>query len=317
MRELTITGADANQRLDKYLKRYFKEASSGFLYKMMRKKNITLNKKKVDGHEMLAEGDVISVFFSDETFEKMQGATGVDPHYLYLQKLEHPHVQVVFENEDILVVNKPAGILTQKSKPEDASLNDEILSYLIESGALSNARYRLFKPSVANRLDRNTSGLVLAGKSLQGQQFLSEALHSRDAKKTYHCVVAGRIDKEATEEAYLIKDSATNTVRILRTEIPGSKIIRTRFRPLQATDAYTLLEVDLLTGRTHQIRAHMAYLGHPVIGDAKYGDAKLNEAMRRDHGIRHQMLHAYRVVLPGGIDCKAEDPQSFGRLFTK
>ena len=314
MREITITTEDSNQRLDKFLKRYFKEASSGFLYKMLRKKNITYNNKKADGHEMLQDGDVISVYFSDETFEKMQGVAASNPMFDWLSSLPHQHVQVVFENKDLIVVNKPAGILTQKSKPEDISLNDEILAYLISSQQLSRARFDLFKPSVANRLDRNTTGLVLAGKTLQGQQFLAEKLRTRDAKKTYHCVVKGIIDHEETKEAYLKKDSASNLVSIHGIELPGSKLIRTRFRPIRHTNEYTLLEVDLLTGRTHQIRAHMAYLGHPVMGDVKYGDTTFNEQYRKS-GIRRQMLHAYRIQLPGGIDCIAEEPEEFAKLF--
>lgn len=315
MKELQIEACDANQRLDKYLKRYFQNASSGFLYKMLRKKNITLNKKKADGHELLQVGDVISVFFSDETFATMQGNTAADPEYIRLSKQSYSHVSVVYENEDLIVLNKPAGILTQKAKMEDVSLNDELLSYLIDNHKLSATRFGMFKPSVANRLDRNTSGLVLAGKNLAGQQFLSEALRSRDAKKTYHCVVCGRIEREATMEAYLTKDPASNTVKIHQVEHPGSKLIRTRFRPLQVGDELTLLEVDLLTGRTHQIRAHMAFLGHPVLGDMKYGDEEMNRRYRKSHGVRRQLLHAYRIQLPGGIDCRAEDPEEFLQLF--
>lgn len=314
MRDLVIERADENQRLDKYLKRVFKEASTGFLYKMLRKKNITLNKKKADGHELLQAGDVVSVFFSEETFAKMQGSVSVDPIYQQLSSMEYPHVQVIFENEDILVVNKPAGILTQKSKQNDHSLNDEILSYLIANGSLTSGRYAMFKPSVANRLDRNTTGLVLAGKTLRGQQFLSDTLRSRDAKKTYHCIVQGVVEAEATKEAFLTKDTATNTVRIHAVEVPGSKRIKTRFRPLRSNGSCTLLEVDLLTGRTHQIRAHMAYLGHPVLGDYKYGDESFNRQYQKEYGIRRQMLHAYRIQLPGGIDCVAEDPAEFAKL---
>ena len=139
-------------------------------------------------------------------------------------------------------------------------------------------------------------------------------MHSRDAKKTYHCIVAGVVEDEATKEAYLKKYTATNQVNIHAVEVPGSKIIRTRFRPLQTNGRYTLLEVDLLTGRTHQIRAHMAYLGHPVIGDMKYGDKTINEEFRKK-GVRRQMLHAYRIQLTGGIDCIAEDPLEFKQLF--
>ncbi|MBP5265721.1 MAG: RluA family pseudouridine synthase, partial [Lachnospiraceae bacterium] len=252
---------------------------------------------------------------SDETFATMQGNVAADPMYERLAKQSYPHIDVVFKNEDLIVLNKPAGILTQKAKPEDISLNDELLSYLIANHKLSATRFGMFKPSVANRLDRNTTGLVLAGKNLAGAQFLSEVLRSRDAKKTYHCVVCGRIEEEATMEAYLTKDPSSNTVRIHQVEHPGSKLIRTRFRPIRVGEDLTLLEVDLLTGRTHQIRAHMAYLGHPVLGDIKYGDAEMNRRYRDSHGVRRQMLHAYRIQLPGGIDCTAKDPEEFSKLF--
>lgn len=315
MKEIVISAADANQRLDKYLKRLFKEASGGFLYKMLRKKNITLNKQKADGHELLKEGDHVFVFFSDETFEKMQGISRTDAAFSVMEQGDHRHVAVVFENENLLIVNKPAGILTQKSKPSDHSINDEILHYLISTGALSKHRLQMFTPSVANRLDRNTSGLVLAGKTLAGQQFLSEVLRTRDARKTYHCVVLGEVSEEATKKAYLTKDPATNLVTIHATEYPGSKEIRTRFRPIKTNGSITLLEVDLLTGRTHQIRAHMAYLGHPVIGDVKYGDDAANARYRQEKGVRRQLLHSYRIQLPGGIDAIAEDPEIFSTIF--
>ncbi len=314
MKQISIEERDAGQRFDKFLKKYFREAGSSFLYKMLRKKNITLNGKKADGSEKLAAGDRIAVFFSDDTFAKMRGVNQSNGEFESLGRIPHRNVHVIYEDENIIGVNKPAGILSQKSVPSDISINEEILSYLIEEGAVTKESYEVFHPSVANRLDRNTTGLILAGKTLQGQQMLSESLKSRDIKKLYHCVVYGNMTEGRRVDGFLLKDEAANKVSILQQPQKDAKPIATEYRPLEIGDNVTLVEVHLITGRSHQIRAHLASLGYPVIGDVKYGNPRVNREYERRYHVRHQLLHAYSVTLPDGRHFEAADPAVFARI---
>ena len=231
MKEIQITEREEQQRFDKFLKKYFKAAGSGFLYKMLRKKNITLNKKKADGTEILKKNDSIQIFFSDETFAKMRGLDDTQAEYEALRAVSHD-LQVIYEDDDILIVNKPSGVLSQKACDHDISLNEQILSYLIHAGSLSAEQYAIFHPSIANRLDRNTSGLVLAGKTLAGQQKLAEMLRERSAKKIYHCIVKGQIKEASHLEGFLVKDASTNQVRVVETPQQDAKPIATAYKPL-------------------------------------------------------------------------------------
>lgn len=313
MKEIKISQGQEHQRLDKFLKKYFKAAGTSFLYKMLRKKNITLNHKKATGAEMLNSGDVIQVFFSDDTFDKMRGLTESNGEYEYLSKVSY-EVKVIYEDEDILVMDKPAGILSQKAVDEDVSMNEMMLSYLIHTGKLSQEAFETFHPSVANRLDRNTSGLLLAGKSLKGQQMLSEALRERSAEKYYQCVVKGVVEDAMVIEGYLTKDYKTNQVRISNHMTEDAKRIATAYQPVAWNDKYTLLSVHLITGRTHQIRAHLASIHHPILGDPKYGDAKENRFLRETYGIRHQLLHAYHLKFENGQEFISPVPKIFQQL---
>ena len=311
MRELVIGREEAHQRLDKYLQKYFENASAGFLYKMMRKKNIVRNGKKVQGKEILCEGDVIRVFFSDETFAAMRGGELALGLYEKLAELEDKDVDVIYEDADILAVNKPAGILSQKAKDTDISMNEEILAWLIHRGKLTPENFALFHPSVANRLDRNTTGLLLAGKTLRGQQALSQQLRDRSLRKIYHCIVAGEVASGGHLAGYLWKDEQKNQVVVLAEQRPGAKYVETAYEPLAVGKGLSLLQVDLLTGRAHQIRAHLAAIGHPVIGDFKYGDRKLNEKYRRRFQVTSQLLHACEITLTDGTVITAPYPPVF------
>ena len=199
MKEIIISSADSGGRLDKYLNRYFAEASMGFIYKMLRKKNIKLNDAKASGKEILNENDCIKVYFSDETFAKLKGAS----KDIFLDVSSD--IDVIYEDKDILIVNKPAGVLSQKAAASDISINEMILSYLMKTKQINEDSIHGFKPSIANRLDRNTSGLILAGKTLKGQQYLSQALKERSCKKIYHAIVAGELDREIDLSGYLLK----------------------------------------------------------------------------------------------------------------
>ena len=299
MQQLTIGKNQAGQRLDKFLKKAFPNAGTGFLYKMLRKKNITLNGKKAEGKEILAQGDEIKCFFSEETFSSLSGIEDRETTSDYRKAYRSlKDISVLYEDEDILLLNKPAGVLTQKAKPEDLSLNEWLIGHLLATDAITEADLATFHPSVCNRLDRNTSGLVAAGKSLAGLQELSSLFHDRSLHKFYRCLVNGVIKNEKYVKGYLHKDEKCNKVTVQETETSGALPIETRYRPLEDNGTVTLLEVELITGRTHQIRAHLAGTGHPLIGDYKYGRRTLNDEYRRKYGLKSQLLHAHRLEIP-------------------
>lgn len=314
MKEITVSDREEGQRLDKFLGKLFKEASTGFLYKMLRKKNITLNGKKAMGKELLCRGDIICVFFSETTFEKLQGLDATRKEYERLGQLPG-ELDIIYEDDDILVMNKPAGILSQKAAEHDVSINEQMLSYLIAQGSLPLELFACFRPSVANRLDRNTSGLMLAGKTLHGQQMLSRDLKCRRTKKRYRCVVRGEFPGNMSCQAYWKKTEADNRVEVTGQPQQGSKIIQTAFFPLQRKNGMTLMEVELLTGRSHQIRAHLSSMGYPIAGDPKYGDVEWNRQLCLSCGIRGQLLHAYSLTFADGRSFYAPEPDIFGTLM--
>lgn len=312
MKEITIRKNESGQRLDKYLRKLLPNASAGFLYKMLRKKNITLNNKKVQGKEELAEGDILRIFFSDETFAQFSRDTAaLEKEVEELRKLPMKGLKVIYEDEDILALNKPYNMLSQKAAPTDVSANELMLGYLIREGVLNSEAMKTFRPSVCNRLDRNTTGILLAGKSLKGLQELSAALKTRDARKYYRAIVSGAVTEPAYLKGWLVKDERLNQVRITEEEEPDAQRIETSYEPLKVMGDVTLLEIHLITGRSHQIRAHLASTGHPIIGDVKYGRPEVNEYYRKKHHIHHQLLHAYRVTLPGKQDITAPEPREF------
>lgn len=301
MKEFIITKSDEGRRFDKYVMGVLSNAPSSFTYKMIRKKNIVLNDTKASGSEMLRAGDHVRFYLSDDTFDRFSKRKTAQTD---LTALMPP---VIYEDEDIMIVNKPAGMLTQKSSAEDISLNEICLSHSTIKNE-NDPNGRSFTPSVCNRLDRNTSGLVTFAKTYRGAKYLSCAFHDRTVGKFYKCIVSGIIEKDFELTGSLIKDEKTNTVRVMTDEDAGMKIV-TRIHPLKTTDDLSLLEIELITGKTHQIRAHLASLGHPIIGDGKYGDNKTNSIYRKAYGIKNQMLVCYRMVFP--------DDQTLGNISGK
>lgn len=316
MRVVTVTKNEAGQRLDKLLLKYLNLAGKSFIYKMLRKKNITLNGGKCDGSEKLTEGDEIKLFLSEDTIEKFSEVR--------VQGVKKIRLLIVYEDEHILLINKPSGMLSQKAGEKDESLVEYLLDYLLSKGELTMETLKSFRPSVCNRLDRNTSGMIVAGKSLAGLQIMSRAIKERSLSKYYLCIVKGRLEHTQKISGYLLKDTKHNQVRILKEEVDGALPIETEYKPLQTGEHYTLLEVKLITGRSHQIRAHLSSIGHPIAGDYKYGDEAVNNEVKQRYHISSQMLHSYRLVMPreleeplsylAGKEFKAEPPKKFATM---
>lgn len=296
MKEIKITANESGQRLDKLLKKYLKEATGSFIYKMLRKKNIVLNDKKASGNEKLKEGDSVKLYFSDETLKKFEG----QPTALAkIKKTSGKKLPVIYEDEHILLINKPVGVLSQKAEKNDISIVEYLTDYLMVSGQITEETLKTFRPAVCNRLDRNTSGLIVAGKSLPGLQKMAEIFKDRSVKKYYLCIVKGKLTKQAHINGYLTKDEKTNRVTVKTAGgLQGDQRIETEYEPIAWNKEVTLLKVHLITGKTHQIRAHLSAIGHPLLGDYKYGNRQTNELYKKEHHLSAQLLHAYQIIFP-------------------
>ena len=318
MREIKIGEREAGMRFSNYLKRILPEAPSGFIFKMLRKKNITLNGAKSDGTDKIAAGDSVKLFLADDTLEKFgfrqtepgpakqperdtAGVRAAVPAAESTgQRRALPALKVLYENKDVIFFLKPAGLLSQKSAPEDISVNECLIDYLIRSGQITKSDLRLVRPSVCHRLDRNTSGVIGAGKTAAGLAMLSALLSDRRLVKEYLCPVAGKVEKAGMYRAWLSKDHSGNIVSV-KAEPPGD-MIRTGITPLAYQDGITLLKVHLVTGKSHQIRAHLAAMGHPVLGDRKYGKEAFNRQFAPELPKYSLMLHSWRITFPDAED---------------
>ncbi len=318
MREILVGPEGAGQRLDKYLQKYMARAPKSFFYKMLRKKNITCNRKKCGGGERLEEGDRIQLFLSEETIESFRREEEAGRHFP-VTKLD-----ILYEDPEVLLINKPSGMLSQRAGDGEPSLVEYLLGYILAAGETRAEALRSFRPSVCNRLDRNTSGLVAAGKTQAALRELSLLFRERRVGKYYLCLVKGRVPQADRLSGWLIKDEKTNQVTVSRQPGEGAAEIRTSYVPLAYGADATILEVELITGKTHQIRAHLADRGHPVIGDRKYGDGGINCRYRERYGISFQLLHAWRMEFPklsgalsglSGRTVKAPLPENFRRVL--
>ncbi len=292
MKEIIIGKNESDQRIDRFLKKYFSKAPQSFIYKMLRKKNIKLNGKKVNPDTIIVEGDIIQLYLADETIDKFVAKDEVIKSSLILN--------IIYEDENIILINKPVGILSHSAnKDYGNNIVDSLIHYLYVKGEYNPRIEKTFTPAICNRLDRNTSGIIIGAKNYETLKMINEGIKNEEIHRYYKTIVKGIIDKEVLLEGYLVKDEELNKVQVSKEPIRDSKRIVTKLVPITNSKEYTLLEIQLITGRTHQIRAHLASIGHPVIGDTKYGDKITNEFFKQKYGLESQFLHSYKVVFHG------------------
>ena len=289
MRELKIGKNDAGQRLDKFITKTL-DLPTSLLYKSIRLKKIKVNRKRAENNTVLNEGDVIQCFLAEEFFAKLDEAGEVS---LSLDKIQHK-LDIVYEDENILLLNKRPGVSVHED--EDSKVNTliaHVQAYLYQKGEYNPKDEQSFAPALCNRIDRNTGGIVIAAKTAEALRVMNEKIKMREMDKLYLAAVHGiPTKKEATLTGYLLKDEKLNKVRIYDSNPPrGAKNIITKYKVVATRGNDALIEVELLTGRTHQIRAHMAHIGHPLIGDGKYGVNKGDRA----NGYKFQALYSYKL----------------------
>lgn len=338
MKIISISKNNAGHRLDKLLLKYFDKGAKSFVYKMLRKKNITLNDCRAKGSEILSEGDIIKLWLSDETIEKFiskEEKAAKEKKSLYSKaggkSISLKNLKIIYEDADILILDKPAGLLSQKAGPTDISLNDMLLAYIKEKEEGED----FYSPSICNRLDRNTSGLIICAKNYKAARTVNDLIKKREIKKYYLSIVQGDVLEKKSISAWLYKDEKSNTVIVRDKEFSGAKYIKTEYRPVYRAGGMSLIMIHLITGRSHQIRAHLAFLGHPLVGDRKYAKSFIGEQRaktlentaekREDTGkkrkispskIPHQLLHAFMIRIPdtGGKLAMAEKKVFFAPL---
>jgi len=285
--EIYIEKNESNQRIDKFLRKYMQKAPLSFIYKLLRKKQVKVNGKKVDNQYVLREGDIVQLYIQEESIQEFTQTKTV--------KAVEKDFSIVYEDSNLLLVDKPQGLLVHSDRHEDQNtLIDQVIRYLYEKGEYDPAKEKTFIPACVNRLDRNTSGLVLIGKNHQALQSLNKMVRERWIRKYYLALVKGSVMQGGELKGRLVKDDK-NRVKMVKNNASLGKAIHTIYKPIQCHPDWSLLEIEIITGRPHQIRLHLSDIGHPIIGDYKYGDFATNETFRKKFGLKYQLLHAYKI----------------------
>lgn len=286
MRTVTVNENDANQRLDKFLSKYFKTMPKSLVYKGIRKKRIKVNGKKAEINTVLAVGDKIDLYINDEFFE-------VPDERLSFMKITEPKLDVIYEDKNIILMNKKAGVIVHEDEGEKINtLLNHMKAYLYQKSEYDPKAENSFVPALCNRIDRNTCGIVIGAKNAVSLKILNDKIKNREIKKFYLCLVCGTPKKRSdTLQGYLVKNTEQNRVYVHDTAVKNSKTILTKYKVLKTGKLTSLLEVELLTGRTHQIRAHLASIGNPLAGDGKYGTNEFNKKV----GMKTQALCSYKL----------------------
>lgn len=318
MVKLVITENQAGQRLDRFLKKYMKKAPLSAIYKFIRK-DIKLNGRRAKEDTMLCEGDELTLYIPDDKFKELSEPVKKKP----VKK----QFKIVYEDDNLLIVDKPWGLLTHGDAHEKKNtLANQVCGYLKEKGEYDPALEKTFVPSPVNRLDRNTTGLVIFGKNSKTlrvfAKYISEKSH---INKYYMTIVAGCFKESMMLEGRLERDYDRNVSEVTLSDEAGKKA-ETYVMPFAWGTAYSIVEVELITGRTHQIRAHLSHEGYPLIGDVKYGSKRINDEIKKKLGITTQLLHAYRLEFKdmedgfeylNGKTVKAQIPQDFRKAAEK
>ena len=286
MKEFQIKKNDAGQRLDKFLSKAVKGLPMSLMYKYIRTKKIKVNRARTEQKYVLQEGDIVQLFIKDEFFDSPEKDNSA------LSSIT-PKLTVVYEDKNIILCNKRPGVLVHEDdEGKDNTLIMHIKAYLYQKGEYDPENEQSFAPALCNRIDRNTGGIVIGAKNAEALRVMNEKIKNDEISKFYYCVVHGKMPKKAdTLTGFLLKDSDKNQVKIFDKQVKGSKNIITKYKVVSEKNGMSLLEIELVTGRTHQIRAHMSYIGHPLLGDGKYGINKDDRAK----GYKYQALYAYRL----------------------
>lgn len=285
MKSYTVNNNESNQTLEKYVKKVLSDAPLSFIYKVFRKRDVKLNGKRADLKERIKTGDIVEIYVSDDKLEDFK------------KKMPLPNEKIkdliIFEDSNILIVNKPKGMLVQKDEKNCVSLDQLAISYFMFKNKNIDSTFSI---APAHRIDRNTSGIVIFGKSVEVMQELLTAFKNhKNVEKHYLTLVNGIVDKKGEVKLPLIKNEETGIVKPGRLS-DGAKSAWTIYRPIKVYGDYTLLDVQILTGRTHQIRAHLLAIDHPIVGDQKYGNFKTNKEFAEKYGLTSQFLHAQKVT---------------------